>query len=656
MAQAERREHILACISSSPSNAKIIRTAATMAGAFGGTFTALYVRTPASEMMKEEDRRRLQANIRLAEELGAEITTVTGTNVPLQIAEFARVSGTTKIVIGRRSVARRILRGKPTLTDELIAQVPNLEIHIIPDPENEGRRHRRLPRLPQPISLTGRDLLITILCLGGVTLLGLLLLRFGLTEANILPIYILGVLLTSLFTEGYACSVIASLLSVVLFNYFFTEPKFTFHAYEPGYPVTFLILLTVSVITGTLAAKLKDHAAMTAQAAYRTNVLFDTDQMLLQAGDDADILRITAEQLMKLLKRDIVVYPEERGALGECYVVPAGEDAPAEKYRSAEETETARLAWEQKSRTGAYTKTRPKAVCQYLPIRIHGQAFGVVGFAADKHEPDALENSVVLSMLGECALAMENRRNAMDKENAALMAKNEQMRANFLRAVSHDLRTPLTSISGNAGNLLGNYEKMEQGTRIQAVTDIYEDAQWLSQLVENLLSVSRIEDGKLPIRREAQLAADVVAEALAHVSPEADRHRIRTEFEDEFLLARMDARLIMQVIVNLVNNAAVYTPEGSEIVVSVRKREDEVVFAVEDNGPGIPAELRDQVFEMFYTGQKAEGARRRGLGLGLALCRSILHAHDSEILLEAREPHGCRFSFALPREEVKMDE
>ena len=654
MTETGRQEHILACLSSSPSNARIVRTAATMAKAFGGSFTALYVQTPAAENMNPEDRERLDANMRLAEKLGAEIAVVTGTDVPRQIAEYARVSGTTKIVIGRNIARRRHFPGKPTLTDALIGHVPNLDIHVIPDPVNETEYRRKPARiLPRP-ALRPRDLLVTFCFLAGVTLLGMVLLHLGLTEANIIPIYILGVLLTALFTEGNLLSVAASVLSVVLFNYFFTEPKFTFHAYEPGYPVTFAILLAVSLITGTLAARLKEHAAMNAQAAYRTGILFDTEQMLVQAGDDADILRITAEQLMKLLKRDVVVYPEESGKLGEPYLVAAQEEGSALRYRAEEERAAAQIAFEEKKRAGAYTERRPEAACQYLAIRIHGKAFGVFGIARGERALDAFENSVALSMVDECALAMENRRNAREKEGAALLAQNEQMRANLLRAISHDLRTPLTSISGNAGNLLTNGEKMEEESRRQALTDIYEDSQWLIRLVENLLSVTRIEDGKIPIHTEAQLVEDVITEALAHVSPEAGKHRIRTVYEEEYLLAEMDARLIMQVIINLVNNAAVYTPEGSEIVVRARRTGSRAEISVADDGPGIPEEQKEKVFEMFYTGEKGEGARRRGLGLGLPLCRSILHAHGSEITLENRSPHGCIFSFTLPCEEVAM--
>lgn len=299
------QEHTLVCLSASPSNAKIIQTAARMASAFGGNFTALYVQTPAFEKMEEADRNRLEQNIRLAKQLGADTTTIFGEDVSQQIAEFARISGVTKIVIGRSNTGRRHFWAKPTLTEKLIEIAPNLDIHIIPD--GTVRAPYRAPTsnvlkslIPHP-----RDLLITLLLLVAATLVGLSFYSFGFTEANIITVYILCVLLTSLFTKGYACSAISAVMGVVLFNYFHTEPRFTLHAYGAGYPVTFGVMLIASIITGTLASKLKDHAKISAQAAYRTKVLFDTNQLLQKAKDDSDILHITASQLVKLLDRDV---------------------------------------------------------------------------------------------------------------------------------------------------------------------------------------------------------------------------------------------------------------------------------------------------------------------------------------------------------------
>ena len=253
-------------------------------------------------------------------------------------------------------------------------------------------------------------------------------------------------------------------------------------------------------------------------------------------------------------------------------------------------------------------------------------------------------------------LAIDNSRNAKEKERASVMARNEQMRANMLRAISHDLRTPLTSISGNAGNLLTNYDKLDEETRVQAFTDIYDDAQWLRSLVENLLSVTRIEEGKMSLRFSIQLIDEVIGEAIRHVNRGRTGQHITVSCGDGLLLVRIDTKLIIQVIINLVENAVKYTPPGSDVRITAEKRGDFVSVSVADNGGGIPDPVKEHVFELFYTGDNQITDSRRSLGLGLPLCRSIINAHGGEIVLRDNVPHGCIFTFTIPSGEVKIDE
>ena len=279
-----------------------------------------------------------------------------------------------------------------------------------------------------------------------------------------------------------------------------------------------------------------------------------------------------------------------------------------------------------------------------------------VGIDLSERSMDAFENSVLLSILGECALAVENRRIALEKEQATVHAQNEQLRANLLRTISHDLRTPLTSISGNASNLLSNAETLDAETRTKICTDIFDDAQWLIGLVENLLSITRIEDGRMNLQISPQLMDEVVEEALRHISRKSKEHIITTTYSDEILLADMDARLIMQVIINLVDNAIKYTQKGSRINISAYAKNSNIVVDVSDDGPGIPEQNKAQVFEMFFTGQNQIADSHRSLGLGLALCRTILAAHKGTLTLRDNEPHGCIFSFELPKSEVSIHE
>ncbi len=649
-------EHILACLSSSPSNAKIVRTAATMAKAFGGTFTALYVRTPDADHLGEEDQRRLQQHIRMAEQAGADISTIYGDDIPQQIAEFARISGITKIVLGRSSVHRRHFWSGPPLTEKLTQTAPNLDIYIIPDAaaENEYGHGRKL--FVRSFVPSVRDLLITTGILTCITIIGFLFLQLNFARYNIIMFYMLGVLFTALFTSGYTCGVLSSVASVALYNFFLTEPRLTFHAYDPGYQVTFALMLTSAIVTCTLTTRLKDHAKMSAQAAFRTKILFDTNQLLQKAKSEEEILSLTASQLRKLLNRNLTIYPEQTGALGPEQFFAAEGKAGQNVFSAPEERAAANWTFANKKRSGATTDYCPDAKGLYLAIRTGSGVFGVIGVDLSEKTLDAFENSVLLSILGEGALAIENRRNALEKERATMQAQNEQLRANLLRTISHDLRTPLTSISGNASNLLSNGETLDAATRNKICTDIFDDAQWLIDLVENLLSITRIEDGRMNLQISPQLMDEMIEEALHHINRKSCEHTITTQFADEILLVNVDARLIMQVIVNLVDNAIKYTPVGSIIRISAYKKDHQIVVEVADNGPGIPDCAKAQVFEMFYTGQSRIADSHRSLGLGLPLCRTILSTHGGTLTLRDNVPNGCVFAFTLPQSEVSIHE
>lgn len=644
-------EHILACLSSAPSNARIIRTAARMAGAFHGDFTALYVRTPHAEKLSAQDQERLRRNMRLARHLGANLETVYGDDVAYQIAEFARLSGVSRIVLGRSAAGRRRIPGRLSLTDRLIAYAPSLDIHIIPDGAAQAR-YTPHGAPEKRFSFTAADALKCLLALLGATLLGFAFDRLGFGEATIIMAYLLAVLVTSVVTSHIAYSMAAAAVSVVAFNLLFIAPRFTLAAYGKEYPVTFLIMFLTACLSGNLAARLKSHARESAQTTYRTKVLFDTDQLLARAGDRQAVVAATAGQLVKLLGRDVVIYPAPDG---EPQVFPAAQE-PIADLLTEDERAVAVWAMRNNEHAGATTDTLSQAQCLYLAIRVGERVYGAVGVAARGAPLDPFEHSILLSILGECALALENLQNAAEKERAAVLAKNEQLRANMLRAISHDLRTPLTAISGNASNLLSNGADFDEDTRRQLYSDIYDDSLWLINVVENLLSVTRIEDGRMALRPSAELVEEIVTEALNHVGRGRTDHVITFTCKDEWLMARADARLIVQVVVNIVDNALKYTPSGSHIDITAAREDDKVAVTIADDGPGVPPEVGERVFDMFFSGSNRAADSRRSLGLGLALCRSIITAHGGIISLSQNQPHGAVFRFTLPAEEVQWHE
>ena len=646
-------EHILVCLSSSPSNARIIRTAARMARAFRGTFTALFVETPDFPAMSQENLQRLRDNMRLAEQLGANIETVYGSDVSFQIAEFSRLSGISKIVIGR-SAARSHILGKQSLTERLIHAVPDLDIHIIPDISGSPHYH---PRKNLKTTDAGMDILKSLGILAAASGICGIFDRAGFEESNIITVYVLAVLLISVVTRNKIFALGSSILSVLVFNFLFTEPRMSLEAYRPGYSVTFLIMFLSAFLTSSLAVKLKEHARQSAMTAFQNKILFDVNQSLQRAEGKHAILEVTARHLNQLLQQDIVIYSEENGQLLEPNVYYRSPEA--EMHRdNLNDRERAVALWVLKNNkhAGATTGTLNGAMCLYLAIRKENRVYGVVGSPQDLELMEASEKGMLLSVLGECALALENDRNAREKEESRMVAQREQLRANLLRSISHDLRTPLTSISGNASNFLTNGDLMDEQTKIQLFTDIYDDSMWLINLVENLLSVTRLEENHLNLHLSSELLSDVIEEALKHLNRRKVEYEITVTQEDEFVMAKMDVKLVVQVLLNLIDNAIKYCPPGTHIQVHTCKKGKFVEVSVSDDGIGIEDSRKEKIFDMFYSGANKIVDSRRSLGLGLSLCKSIVSAHGGEISVSDNHPKGTVFTFTLPAEEVTLSE
>lgn len=648
-------EHLLICLSSSPSNAKVIRTAARMADAFHGLFTALFVETTDTKEFQDENRVRLERNLKLAEQLGARIATVYGDDIAWQISEYAKLSGVSKIVLGRSTTKKGLFKTKKTLVDKLTEIAPNIDIYIIPD--NSKQKQTKIKLKANLYKFDMVDIAKTFGILFLSTILALIFFEFGYSEANIITIYIFGVLLTSITTSGKRCGILMSILAVLTFNFLFTDPRFTFQAYDKSYPVTFAVMFISSIVTSKLATKVKLEAQQSTRKAYRTEVLLETSQKLQIAKSKEDIFNKTAYQTKKLLDKTIILYKSEKGVLAEPLVFKHENDKDVLEYISEEEKAVAQWTLKNKKHAGATTNTLPGAKCLYLSIRNHEKAFGVIGIPLEKDEfLEAFEKNLLIAVLGESALALEKEEINQSKNKIYIKAEQEKLRSNLLRSISHDLRTPLTSISGNAGILINNSEILSEEKKKSLYLDIYDDSMWLINLVENLLSITRIENGTMKINTEPELVEEVIEEAICHINRKVSEHKINTFIEDDLLMAKMDSGLIIQVIINIINNAIKYTPKDSIITITSKRKNNMAVIEISDNGKGINEESKEKLFDMFFTDNNKFGDGRRGLGLGLALCKSIIDAHEGCIYVRDNNPNGAIFGFTLHIEEVKINE
>lgn len=644
-------EHVLLCLSSSPSNAKVIRTAARMTEAFHGALSALFVETSTTLRMSEENRGRLNANIKLAEQLGASIVTVEGDDVPYHVAEFAKSGGVSKIILGRSGSSGFWGFRKANFIEKLTELAPHLDIYVIPNQMGYVPTASANPAEPYTFSV-----LEAVKCVGiwAVSMLaGYAFYAMELSEANIIMAFMLGLVFTALSTHTLVYSAIYALCSVLAFNYLFTEPRFSFEVNDPGHLVTFAIMLMAAAIISTLAKRIKQQKILASQKAHRTSLLLETSQKLQRAKDAQEILQTTGRQLTKLLDRTVIVYPAVGGRLSDPVIIET--DTPLDMpqhYITAGEFAVAEWVFQNKHQAGAGTNTLPGAKCLYMCIRGQESALAVVAVVVDKKLLDVFEKSLFGAVLGECAMALEKEIATEVNNQIFLQAKQESLRANLLRAISHDLRTPLTSISGSAHLLITDSTLLSAEKKLQLYTDMYDDSVWLTNLVENILSVTRLDDGSIGLRMEPELLTDLIHEALRHLDRRSGKYHLHVHLEDDMLMAKMDARLIMQVVINMVDNAIKYTKEGSHISIAACRKKGMVEVCVSDDGEGIPAAARDRLFDMFFTAQTASVDTRRGLGLGLSLCKSIVNAHGGTIWVAENTPTGTAFYFTLAAAEL----
>lgn len=658
---------VMVCLSPSPSNRRVIRAAAKTAFSRPSTETegegrpiAFYVGTSGRE--PEEDS-RLRDNIRFAREAGFKIHTVRSNDIPLAIAEYARRANVTDLFLGY-SPPPFFLQAKRAINEQLLDYLPAVDIHIIPDqvssPYPASVRNR-----DQGISWNLQDLFLVLAVMAAATLLGLWFYHSRFSNANIITIYILAVLVASVMTSSRIYGLLAAVLYVLLFNFLFIDPRFTLLVYDSAYLMTYLVTAIAALITGTVTIRMKNIARMSAENEYQARILLDTSGKLERAAGSGDVVLVTCEQLVHLLGRAVAFFPAE-----EFPFLPPSEDLPGPPYLfpAGEKTidaglldrETEAVLWTMENRhhAGAFTSHFPDYSCRYLCIFSEEICYGVIGISMDRRPFTDFEKTILLSIVHECTLALENERISRTRKEAEIRAENERLRAGLLRSLSHDLRTPLTSIYGYASSLRLYEKDLPPEERDRIYASMMEDAQWLNVQFENILSMTRLESGH-DLHRTVENMEDVVEESLRHIAPHPG-HTFVTEPSDQLLFVEIDSRLLLQVLINLLNNAVKHTPAGTTVCVRMSLTDripaadtagEEgpwVLTEVADNGPGIPDEDKPHVFELFYTGRHRLSDSYRSMGIGLNLCEGILRAHGGGITVTDNIPCGCIFSFWLP--------
>ena len=489
---------------------------------------------------------------------------------------------------------------------------------------------------------------ILVLCTG----ISMLFRYFGAHESNFVMVYLLGILLYSFLTGSYMYSLAASLLGVLSYNFFFTEPYFTLQAYSPDYPMTFLIMFFVGCFTSMLTIRVRRETLLAEERAARIKALYQTGRNLLGVKSSANLAEISARELAAQLSADVMVqFFDSSGKIR--YMSVSGKDV----FSDNKEQLACRKSCELGVPCGAGTRLFGDARAYYLPVVSLSGLIGAVGIAPVKAaQPTQAQIEFLDTISTQIAVVLERETLYQKQEETKIQMQSERLRADMLRTISHDLRTPLTGIMGSASTVIDNYDSVGDDIKKSFLQNIYDDAGWLNDLVENILNMTRFEDGRPKLNIEQEAAEDIIAEAVGHVKKRATGHLIVSKIPPELILFEVDGVLITQVLVNLLDNAVNYTPEGSEITILLSRSGKEVIFEVRDDGPGIPEEELAHIFERFYTHKGGTGATRHGFGLGLTLCKSIIEAHGGKMYVKNAEPHGTSVIFGIPVKEGFYDE
>ncbi len=645
----------LVCIGPFHSSAKCIRWTQRTAEALHAPWTCVYVRESEKDKLSEEESKLLRSNFALTERLGGEIVTLNGDDVVTTVAEYAKLSGITNIVIGKNK-SKRDFRNffELDFDSKLVFLLPNVEIHIISSSINKNTlKKSKWHKLNNNLYFSWVDTLKTITILVAATFISFGLRALDLGDQNLIMVYILSVLIVSRVTNGYLYGIVASLLSVMTFNFFFTDPYYTFNAIRAGYPITFAIMLLVALIVSALTVRIKTQVKTAVEREKRTEILYEINKKLLATRGLKNIVELASDYITKLFSRSVIFYTIDKNQKEYDNFMQCKDDLDGSFMKKDSEKAVAHWVFVNQKRAGTGTDTLMEAGAFYMPLISQRKVVGVIGISCAKGEISH-NNKVFLRMIGsQVAMAVERQYLSDEQKEILVESEKEKMRSNLLRAISHDLRTPLTSILGASLVLLENQNSIEESKKKSLLSNIKEDSQWLIRMVENLLSVTRISEGTMNVAKTPEACEEIVADAVTRIKNRFPNRNISVKVPDELLMVPMDGTLIAQVLINLIENAIKHSPDDSNIKVVVKKMYSVAEFDVIDNGEGIAKEDIPYLFESYIPDGDKSPDYSRGMGIGLSICYSIVKAHGGKIDAFNNKQGGATFSFTLPLKEYK---
>jgi len=635
-------ERVLVCVSEDPACAGLIRYTKRLADRLDAPWTALYVETARYHRLDERERDRIADCLRLAEKLGGAAITVPGARIVEEVAGYAEANNITHIVIGKSERSRwfEIVHG--SIVHDLVRRSGNISVHVIAGTADEAVPPKTVQTQAAPANL---DPLAYIATIGIVVMalgIGLFLQQF-LNVANIALVFLTAVLVSAI-RFGLFPSLFACLVSVLAYNFFFLPPIYTFTIADPENVVALFFFLVVAVIASNLAGRTRNQVLTARSRARTTEALFAFSRKLAGIGTLDDLLWVTVSQIALMLKlRVVLLLPE-----GDGLAVRAG--YPPEDQLDEADLAAARWSWAHNRAAGRGADTLPGARWLFLPFRTGRGAVGVLGIERDEPGPLLTPDGRRLldALADQAALAIERITLAEAIDRARVMAETERLRAALLTSISHDLRTPLATIIGSLTSLRSYGASYDDKTRDEFMATIQAEAERLNRFIGNLLDMTRLEAGAIDLKPELADLAEIVGTALQRTAKLLAAHRVVIEIDPDMPMLRTDYLLLEQALFNLLDNAAKYAPAGSRVLIRGRRDGGSVLVEIVDEGPGIPAQELERIFDKFYRVQ-AQDRQRAGTGLGLPICRGFVEALGGTISAgNRRDGSGAVFAIRLP--------
>lgn len=445
------------------------------------------------------------------------------------------------------------------------------------------------------------------------TLSSLFLDRLQIRVENILLIYVVGIVISIVETNNIAWGIVSAIIFVMTFNFLYTAPRYTFMINDPNYLISLVIFIMVAVIVSSLTNRLQKQRE---RALYQESVTAKINQIcsgFLYLSGVEEIKNYCQDSLYNLTKQSnkIYIYQDKIFNLS-C-------DMKQTKF--------------------------------YLPIEKDNQVYGIIEFNCSKDDLNKKDFIYIDTIIAELILVLQRNNLTQEKEEARLQVEREKLKSTLLRSISHDLRTPLTSIAGGANFLLSDFNKVEEKTSKAILGDISKEAARLNGMVENLLNMTRIQEGHFKINKKNEVVDDIIATVMTAVKNRHENHQLVVEGTKDIVLFPCDGQLIVQVLVNILDNAFKYTPESSKVILKVCVQNANLVFQVIDNGNGIEPDKLPHVFDNFFTTSVERSDHKRGIGLGLAICKAIVEAHKGRIIVFNNDLGGATFEISLPLED-----